>query len=161
MDDPELPPAPLPREPHPSVRAILIDPAERVLLLRGRDPELAAGPEFWFTPGGRVEAGEAPLQALHRELWEELGQRIAALAGPVAHEQVEFAFAGRWLVVDSSFYWTRVAQSFEPRPAGLTALEQRFLLGWRWFPIDDLTGTFRGSAVYPEGLAAIVAGLLR
>jgi 8-oxo-dGTP pyrophosphatase MutT (NUDIX family) len=151
----------MPREIRPSVRAILIDPADRVLLLRGRDPELAQGADFWFTPGGGVEAGEEPLQALRRELWEELGQRVGPLAGPVAQEQSEFAFAGRWLRMDSAFYWARVPSAFDPAPQALTEMEERFLLGWRWFAVAELDDTFGGCPVYPRGLAAIVAGLLR
>jgi 8-oxo-dGTP pyrophosphatase MutT (NUDIX family) len=108
--------------------------------------------------GGGLEAGEEPLAALRRELWEELGQQVADLAGPVASEHVEFAFDGSWLVVDSVFSWARVPAAFAPRPRLLTELEQRFLLGWRWFTAAELAAP-RDEAVYPADLAGIVAGL--
>jgi 8-oxo-dGTP diphosphatase len=68
------------------VAAALVDDldAPRVLLAaRRRSPASLAG--RWEFPGGKVEPGEAPEDALHRELREELGVRVglgAELVGP-------------------------------------------------------------------------------
>lgn len=43
------------------------------MLLCHRTPERSHYPDVWDLPGGRVEPGENPLQALTRELKEELG----------------------------------------------------------------------------------------
>ena len=56
--------------PRPAVRALVVDERGRVLLMRWvRD----FGSTFWITPGGGVEPGESPEEALRRELREEVG----------------------------------------------------------------------------------------
>jgi ADP-ribose pyrophosphatase YjhB (NUDIX family) len=54
---------------------------EGVLLCRHEKP----GKEYWLLPGGGVNAGESLVDALHRELAEELGiEDEPSLEGPVA-----------------------------------------------------------------------------
>ncbi|MGW4498934.1 NUDIX domain-containing protein [Micromonospora sp. NPDC004336] len=48
------------------------------VLLVHRRATRQAYPDLWDLPGGHVEAGESELQALARELHEELGVRIVA-----------------------------------------------------------------------------------
>lgn len=50
--------------------ACLLDEAGRVLTVRKR------GTQAFMLPGGKIEAGETPQQAVERELLEELGLRI-------------------------------------------------------------------------------------
>src|SRR5487761_2558808 len=53
------------------VAVALIDPDGRVLLAQRPEGKSMAG--LWEFPGGKVEAGERPEEALIRELREELG----------------------------------------------------------------------------------------
>lgn len=48
------------------------------VLLVHRSPTRRAYPDLWDLPGGHVEAGESELQALTREMHEELGIHIVA-----------------------------------------------------------------------------------
>jgi 8-oxo-dGTP diphosphatase len=106
------------------VAAVLRDARGRVLLARrtaGRD--LAGAWEF---PGGKVEAGETPQQALARELQEELGIRVTA-ATPLI--RVPQAYPAKRIVLD-----VHAVSAFEGTPRGL----ERQALAWS--PIDKLAG---------------------
>ena len=71
------------------------------VLLCHRHPERAWLPNVWDFPGGHVEALETHQQALARELYEELGVRIDAPAGP-ADAVLEYEAASIRLAVWSS-----------------------------------------------------------
>jgi 8-oxo-dGTP diphosphatase len=61
----------------------LIDPDGRVLLAQRPEGKSLAG--LWEFPGGKVDPGETPEQALVRELHEELGiETAASCLAPIA-----------------------------------------------------------------------------
>jgi 8-oxo-dGTP pyrophosphatase MutT (NUDIX family) len=62
-------------EPYQRVAAYAIVTSERGLLLTqfsGRTNK----PDHWGLPGGGLDEGEGPADGVHREVWEETGQRI-------------------------------------------------------------------------------------
>lgn len=62
-----------------------LDDPQHLLAARRATPASLAG--RWEFPGGKVDPGESPEEALHRELREELGVRVGLgpeLAGPDA-----------------------------------------------------------------------------
>jgi 8-oxo-dGTP diphosphatase len=73
-----------------NVVAGIIERADRVLI--GRRTPSQAHPLKWEFPGGKVESGERPEEALRRELREEL--EIEAQVGPEV-ERYEFAYPGK------------------------------------------------------------------
>jgi len=100
---------------------------------RTEPPELAGG---WELPGGKVEPGEDPLDALHREINEELGVRIelgAILEGPLA---------GAWPLGDRYVMqvWLARITAGEPRPLEdhdqLRVLTRDELYAVAWLPAD-------------------------
>lgn len=73
------------------------------VLLGHRSPSKRANPDVWDLPGGVVEVGESEMEALTRELHEELGVRIAAhsashLCRVVAGPAAEPVLLSAWLV---------------------------------------------------------------
>jgi 8-oxo-dGTP diphosphatase len=99
------------------VAAALVDPDRRILLQRRAPGRAMAG--LWEFPGGKVEEGERPEDALVRELEEELGIAV----DPAALTPAAFASAdnaGRHMLL--LLYLCRDWQG-EPRPLDASALQ--------------------------------------
>ena len=101
---------------------------DRVLLAH-RSPDKAAYPDVWELPGGVVEAGESELEALRRELREELGVRIATdsashLCRLTVRPAGQPALLSAWLVRD-----------WQGTPANVAPGEH---VDIRWFGLDEL-----------------------
>jgi len=56
------------------VTAAVVFDGDKVLITRRPEDKSHAG--FWEFPGGKVDPGESPEEALHREIREELGAEI-------------------------------------------------------------------------------------
>ena len=56
---------------HKRVRAIIVEDNSVLLIHRIKN-----GKEYWVFPGGGIENGETPEQAIRREAYEELGTNI-------------------------------------------------------------------------------------
>lgn len=84
-----------PKPPVHVVAAVLRDARGRILLARRTEGRDLAG--AWEFPGGKVEPDEAPLEALARELHEELGIRIQGAEPLVSVPQ---AYPDKRIVLD-------------------------------------------------------------
>ena len=71
------------------VGAVIVNDGRILCAQRGADSRL---PGLWEFPGGKIEAGETPRQALERDIAEELRCRIA-VGDQVARTTHEYDFA--------------------------------------------------------------------
>lgn len=118
-----------------AVRAFLVDPCDRLLLVRYEFPGL----DVWCTPGGGLDEGEDPLDGLARELREETGLDLSAHdPGPcVAHRVHPFPF-GEY-DGQEEWYWFLRVPAFEP--AGSFTVEElraENLHELRWWSVAAL-----------------------
>jgi 8-oxo-dGTP diphosphatase len=116
--------------------AIVDDLKAPTTLLSGRrtePPELAGG---WELPGGKVEPGEHPADALLREIREELGVEIEL--GDLVHGPA----AGAWPLSEGYVMqvWLARVTEGEPRPLEdhdqLRLLTKGELYDVSWLPAD-------------------------
>ena len=133
-----------------AARVVLVDGADRTLLLRGGDPA-RPGLRWWFTPGGGLHDGESAAQGAARELFEETGLRIAPedLGEPVWHQVTEFSYDHRRYRQDQDFYLVRVTE-WEIDTAGFDIEEQLTIDAHRWWSAAELEAT--DETVYPVEL---------
>lgn len=106
-------------EDHHVVAVILLQ-ADRALLCH-RSPQRRWYPDVWDFPGGHVEPGEHPQDALRREVAEELGATLERVeGGPVLH-RVD-PQAGLDLTVWVSRHWRGSIANLQP--------EEHDAIGW-------------------------------
>ncbi len=103
-----------------------LDRPTRLLAARRTEPAALAG--GWELPGGKVDAGESPLSALHRVVWEELGVRVACgvqVPGPLP--------GATWAVGDRYEMLVWLAEVIDGIPAPIEDHDEL-----RWLPLDGL-----------------------
>ena len=136
-----------------AARVVLLDRADRVLLLRAHDPANASKGTWWELPGGGIEEGEATEAAARRELHEETGIADVEMGPCVWRHHAVFDFAGFHF---DQHEWVHVARcdGGEYRPAGLEIIEVAAFEGAQWWPLDELStfGSTDALRVIPEWL---------
>ena len=133
------------------VAAALVDDLDDPqLLLAGRRATPASLAGRWEFPGGKVDPGESPEEALHRELREELGVRVGLgpeLVGPDG---------GAWRL--SEHYemrlWLAEVASGIPEPL-VEHDELRWLPAGQWLEVPWLDADIR---IVTALLAALAVG---
>lgn len=134
-----------------AVRALIVDRDERLLLVRFQPP---GGDAFWTTPGGGVEPGESDLEALRRELVEEVGLHDPDIGPCVWTREHEFVWHGPTRQVER-IYLVRVDTHVEAPGVDLAA---EGVDAVRWWTIDELAAS--GEVLAPSRLVAALRELL-
>lgn len=121
------------------VAAAIVDDlsAPSVLLgARRSRPEHLVG--MWEFPGGKVDPGETPEQALHRELCEELGVKVELGAEVLGPDD------GGWIITDRHVMRLWFAQVREGTPEPLIEHDLvRWLAPEDWDSVPWLPGDVR------------------
>ncbi len=109
-----------------------------VLLSQASAQTNAAG--AWGLPGGGVDPGELPEEALHREVWEETGQRIevSGLAAVSTRHWVGRAPSGRL----EDFHAVRIIyRATCPEPTESIVLDEGgTTAASAWVPVSEVAG---------------------
>lgn len=120
-----------------SVRGLILDPDDNVLLVRFEGAPLEPAGGFWANPGGGIEPGESALDALRREMREEVGLDVDALGPEVWTKTAYFSMPG-WTGQVDHIHLLRV-DHFEPKPL-LTPeqLAAELVREVRWWSLDEI-----------------------
>lgn len=141
-----------------TARVLLLDPENRILLLKGRLPSDPGAPAMWFTVGGGVEFGETVEAAARREILEETGFVVAEIGEVLwRNEQLIKDRKGRPILIKEAFMAAR-CDGGEPSRAGWDALEREFVDDIRWWTAGDLLTT--QEPIYPSDLANKLAAII-
>lgn len=127
-----------------TARVLLLNRQNQVfLLLTHFDPEVGLPPR-WITPGGGIDAGEKPILAAVRELFEETGIKVTEteLGQPI------WQTSGVWHWADginrhsfADHFYQLVIDDFEMDKSAWTKDEHRDVLEFRWWNLSDLIET--------------------
>ena len=138
--------------PRCAARVLLLDPKDRVLLIRFEIMRQGEAFVFWATPGGGLEPGEDVEAAARRELAEELGLRLA-LTGPVHESSARFEHEGTLIENRDTFFHARWDEP-DPQLIGVTDEERQAMRGARWWTADEITCS--PDPIFPPDLADLV-----
>ena len=147
-----------------AVRAIILDGQESMLLCRFRPPHPAVPSDstgVWAAPGGGVEPGESPLEALRRELLEETGLTVQVDPPHVWRQEIAVAEHGDGRGGMINDYFLVRAARFEPH--GILSDDEITAEGidrFRWWALPDIAGYSGPDLFSPRDLARPLKDLI-
>ena len=109
---------------HYNVVAAVVEVDGKVLCMQRGKTRFAYTSHMWEFPGGKIEPGETPEQALHRELQEEMDLEVEVheLLATVTHDYPDFT------ITLAAYRCTAATKLFKMREHAAS----------RWLPWQDL-----------------------
>ena len=145
-----------------SIRVVLLDADERLLLFDTIDPTMPELGRWWELPGGGVESGESVAQTAVRELREETGLVVSpdAVGRPTWHRSATYRRRGRRTLQHEEVVVVRL-DSVGPEPVadGRTPDELEDYVGYRWWTIAEVGAS--DDRFFPGHLPAYLGRFLR
>ena len=139
-----------------AARVLLLDPHDRVLLMRYDDEP--RGGHHWTTPGGGLNDGEDYRTAALRELEEETGWDDVALLDEVDRRSFEMDYGGQLVRQQERLYLARTDQAGR-EIRGVEAMHAADgIAAWRWWTLAELDST--AEAIWPSHLADLIRNAL-
>lgn len=139
-----------------AARAIVLDPADRILLVRLEFPTRTV----WAAPGGGLDPGETHEHAVVRELEEEVGLVGFELGPWIWTREHVFPFYDGSYDGQIERYTLVRTEAFEPAPRFTPdELAAEFVTAVRWWTLAELGASTERFA--PRRLPELVAALLR
>jgi ADP-ribose pyrophosphatase YjhB (NUDIX family) len=139
-------------------RAIILNASNQILLIKINDKPLQDKSNrdqssFWVTVGGEVEENESVVDALQRELREEVGFIKPAEFELIAFGEQILPWKGLSTQFIEKFYIVRTEEiNLDNR--NLTGDELKVIAEYRWWSIDELLNT--KEVVFPGCLAKLM-----
>lgn len=150
-------------QPRKTVRILLLDSQDRLLLIRMHDPNVgdASGKvlarPYWVTVGGEIDTGEDIASAARREITEETGLVDVALGPPVWTTEHTLCIGGKNRLMQETFILARTARTALGRD-GWTELERQVIHDMRWWSLGELQAT--REMIFPTSLVQHLPPLL-
>ena len=136
---------PPPRPWRISSRLLVVNEADRILLIHAHDPFGAAGREWWEVPGGGVEQGEDTAGAAVRETAEETGFVVPRdEVGPACwYGESTYVWARRRYWASLVMHLARVGTLVRCGPLERGSAEESSFLAVQWVPVADVVNGAR------------------
>jgi ADP-ribose pyrophosphatase YjhB (NUDIX family) len=135
-----------------AARVLLLDPDDRVLLLRYDD-----GPpngRHWTTPGGGLEVGEDYPTGALRELAEETGWHDIYLLSEIDRRSFAMEHGGQIVYQVERLYLARTGESGR-KIQGVDAMHASDgIAAWRWWTLAELAAT--DEQIWPSNLVELI-----
>jgi len=138
-----------------AVRAVLLDPGHHVLLVRFEFPDATV----WALPGGGLDEGETPEEALRRELHEELGLDDFELGAHIWNREHVVPMRSGHDGQRDRIHLVRIDR-FEPVPTiGWDLMRAEHVHELRWWSVSEIRSA-ASTMFVPRSLGRLVTDLI-